>query len=256
LSGHVFLSYSRKNTEAMQRIDLLLRKQGIPTWMDHQLSPGTRQWKIAIERAIEESSVVLALLSPEAKQSEWVDRELEYARMQHKTVIPVIVEGDPQSSVPFELITSQWINLVGDNFEAGWLKILETLQTQHGLQVKSSAKVLHDALKQLSAQIPQLSWISLLTVDGLTVAFYGPQGTEEDRVAAMGASNLSLNERIAIELSLGNYHRSVLIGEVASCFMAPLGEDHLLIFAVPREFQIQAMLDHLDEMVSLIQELL
>jgi hypothetical protein len=76
----VFLSYSRTDGAIMRRVSDDLRKHGFLVWNDEALEPGTPSWKDAIEAAIEGAKTVVAMLSPEAKKSEWIERELDYAR--------------------------------------------------------------------------------------------------------------------------------------------------------------------------------
>ena len=122
----VFLSYSRTDSEVMLRVTDDLRKRGFSVWNDEALEPGTPSWKDAIEAAIEGSYTIVVLLSPDAKKSEWIERELDYARAQNVTIIPVIVRGETQNAVPFELITVQRADLRKDYTE-GMYQIQDAL---------------------------------------------------------------------------------------------------------------------------------
>ena len=78
-TSHVFISYSRKDSEAMQRIVSFLRGHGIKAWVDNErLVPGTPIWEEEIEKAIKGAFAILVVLSPDAKGSEWVRREITY----------------------------------------------------------------------------------------------------------------------------------------------------------------------------------
>jgi len=85
---HVFLSYSRSDAAMMHRVAEDLRREGFQIWNDEQLEPGTDSWKTAIQTALENSATVVVLLSPDAKKSEWIERELDYARAQQVPIIP------------------------------------------------------------------------------------------------------------------------------------------------------------------------
>lgn len=111
-ASHVFISYSRRDTEAMQRIVAFLRSQNIKVWVDNEkLTPGTPIWEEEIEKAINSAFVVLVILSPDAKGSGWVRREITFADQYHKRIIPVLVRGDNNNSIPLRLITNQYIDL-------------------------------------------------------------------------------------------------------------------------------------------------
>lgn len=115
----VFVSYSRKDIETMQKIVEFLRNQGIKVWLDNEsLVIGTRTWEKEIENAISNSMAILVLLSPDSKRSEWVRREITYSEQYSKTIIPILVRGDTTESIPISLINYQFLDLrVG--FETG-----------------------------------------------------------------------------------------------------------------------------------------
>ena len=92
---HVFISYSRRDDIVMRRTVAFLRKQGIKVWVDNEkLTPGTPAWEEEIEKAINSAYAVVVILSPDAKNSEWVRREITYADQYRKRVFPVLVNCD------------------------------------------------------------------------------------------------------------------------------------------------------------------
>jgi flagellar biosynthesis GTPase FlhF len=114
-TGHIFISYSRRDSEAMLRIVSYLREQGINAWVDNEkLVPGTPIWEYEIEKAIRGAFAIVVVLSPDAKKSEWVLREITLADQFHKRVFPVLVGGSDEDSIPLRLITRQFADLRKD----------------------------------------------------------------------------------------------------------------------------------------------
>ncbi|MBZ0283632.1 MAG: toll/interleukin-1 receptor domain-containing protein [Anaerolineae bacterium] len=111
MQHQVFLSYSHQDALIMQRVRDDLRTAGLSVWTDEGIEPGTLSWKRAIQQAIETTTCLVAILSPAAKASEWVERELEYARVQGIPVIPMLAHGDERTSIPFDLITRQFVDI-------------------------------------------------------------------------------------------------------------------------------------------------
>ncbi len=112
LIRHVFISYSRRDDIVMRRTVDFLRKQGIKIWVDNEkLTPGTPIWEEEIEKAINNAYAVVVMLSPDAKNSEWVRREITYADQYRKRVFPVLVNGDEDASIPLRLITRQFVDI-------------------------------------------------------------------------------------------------------------------------------------------------
>lgn len=108
---HIFISYSRRNTDMMVTLRQQLTQAGFRVWTDENLVAGTPSWKNAIEQAIQNSFCIVVLMSPDSKKSEWVERELDYAYMLKRRIFPVLVDGAPQNAIPFELINIQYVDL-------------------------------------------------------------------------------------------------------------------------------------------------
>ncbi|MEO1255662.1 MAG: toll/interleukin-1 receptor domain-containing protein, partial [Bacteroidota bacterium] len=111
MSNHIFVSYSRRDSNMLAKIASLLEKDGFEVWTDNNLVAGTPSWKNAIEQAIQDCFCVVILMSPGSKKSEWVERELDYAYILKKRIFPVLVDGSAQSAIPFELINIQYVDL-------------------------------------------------------------------------------------------------------------------------------------------------
>ncbi len=108
---HVFLSYSRQDTEMMYRVRDGLRAAGLLVWTDDTgLEPGTPSWEAAIQEAIREAGCMVVLLSPDAMDSEWVTRESAFAATWDLRIFPVLVRGNERSAVPLRLTSHQRID--------------------------------------------------------------------------------------------------------------------------------------------------
>lgn len=129
----VFLSYSRKDADMMHRIHASLLGAGLSVWTDEGIKAGTDLWINSIETAIEQAKCVLVLLSPDAKASVWVKKELRYANIQGKKTFSVLVEGDSKTAIPFELIGSQFVD-IRTNYDAVAKKLLPDICSYLGIQ--------------------------------------------------------------------------------------------------------------------------
>jgi hypothetical protein len=108
---HVFMSYSRRDAPYMLRLRDDLQDEQIIVWTDEALTPGTTSWQIAIENAIENAGCMVVIFSPDAKKSEWVRAEMDYAKMHNITIFPALVRGDEKTAVPFGFTSAQWADL-------------------------------------------------------------------------------------------------------------------------------------------------
>ncbi len=160
----IFLSYSRKDSGAMSRLRDRLRGEGFSVWVDEgELEPGTPDWRDAIEAGIEAAGCVVVILSPEAKESKWVAREIAYAEDRGLRIFPVLARGDGRSAVPLELVNIQRTDIRKD-FEGAVSKLVKALEGHLGkkhpqpAQPKPAAKTPTDPAAthpQIVAQLTQ-----------------------------------------------------------------------------------------------------
>jgi hypothetical protein len=121
----VFLSYSRKDDEIMRRIRQDLRSAGLTIWNDEENIPhGSPEWPRVIQNAIRETGCVIVILSPEAEQSEWVNRELALAQENNIRIFPLLYRGERREAVPARVVNHQVDDIRDDVKYASTLPIL------------------------------------------------------------------------------------------------------------------------------------
>jgi multidrug transporter EmrE-like cation transporter len=140
MQHHVFLSYSHKDADLMRQVRDDLRAAGFAVWTDENLEPGTPLWKDSIEHAIEGARFLIVILSPDAKQSMWVKREIEYASAQNLPIYSLLSRGDEQNAIPFALIGSQYIDIRSD-YQTGVTRLIETIRKVPGIAPPQPAKL-------------------------------------------------------------------------------------------------------------------
>ena len=111
MKHHIFISYSRADTEIMHRITEALRRAELTVWTDEGIEPGTPSWKQAIQSAISNAGCLICILSPEAASSRWVREELDFADIQHKPIYLVHVRGYELEVALFGFVTSQRVDV-------------------------------------------------------------------------------------------------------------------------------------------------
>ena len=107
----IFLSYSRKDTEIMQKVRDYLRAHDVSVWTDEGIEPGTSDWTRALESNIQRCRGMVVILSPDANASEWVRKEISRARTLGRAVIPLLARGSLANAVPLSLENYQLIDL-------------------------------------------------------------------------------------------------------------------------------------------------
>lgn len=107
MSGYVFVSYSSADRPYVERLARHLIGAGVPTWYDHQLATGDR-WQHVLQNRIRSCTAVIVVMTPEADESVWIERELNLAEQLGKPVFPLLLRGHPMfrlNNLHFENVT-------------------------------------------------------------------------------------------------------------------------------------------------------
>jgi hypothetical protein len=121
--AHIFLSYSREDAAIMEQMRSALQDAGCGVWTDEDLSRGSDDWQKAIEASIETARCLVVLLSPTAKNSVWVRREISYAETQEVPIFPILARGTPKDAVPAAVINHQRADIRTDDDDERQRKI-------------------------------------------------------------------------------------------------------------------------------------
>lgn len=93
--SHIFISYSRKDTAYAKKLAQRLEQHGLNVWIDRRNIGVGEEFFPAIVEAVQESTVVLVLVTAHAEQSEWVQQEVMLAKKFKKSVWPLLLKDEP-----------------------------------------------------------------------------------------------------------------------------------------------------------------
>src|SRR5215212_11978363 len=91
--GHIFISYSHKDTKYAHELAASLQNMGFETWIDERLDYGS-QWPQELQKQLDSCSAFILIMSRHSYASEWVQSELQRAKRKLKPVFPLLLEGD------------------------------------------------------------------------------------------------------------------------------------------------------------------
>jgi hypothetical protein len=115
----VFLSYSRRDADFVDRLDQALTKGGYDVLVDRSdiAGDGEDRWRRSIAKAIRDSDTVVLVLSPNSTASESVERELSVAADSRRRVVPVIYrECELPDGFAYELAGIQHVDFTDGEF--------------------------------------------------------------------------------------------------------------------------------------------
>jgi hypothetical protein len=91
--SYVFISYDHDDSHYVHQLCEHLNKWGFTTWIDEDIERGSR-WFKTITKAIEDCAAFIAIMTPEANESEWVETEILIAKKNSKTIFPILLRGE------------------------------------------------------------------------------------------------------------------------------------------------------------------
>jgi hypothetical protein len=103
---NLFLSYTSDDREKLKPLLEGLHKLKYSVWFDQDLSGG-QQWWDAILQRIRESDAVLLTVSPARAESDACGREIDYARLVGRPILPVMIDAvRPEFLPPLSRVSS------------------------------------------------------------------------------------------------------------------------------------------------------
>ena len=125
----IFVSYSRKDSNAAHKLVDSLEEMGHDVWVDwEEISPAV-DWLEKIKRGIEGSDAFVFLVSPHSIKSEVCNVEIGHAAQNNKRIVPVVLSSvKPEDSN--EIIRKlNWTFIRrGDDYKAGLAKIKDAIE--------------------------------------------------------------------------------------------------------------------------------
>lgn len=91
--GHIFISYSHKDTDYAHRLADTLQAEGFDVWIDARLDYGS-QWPNELQKQLDACDAFILIMTPRSFASEWVQNELQRAKRKLKPVFPLLLDGD------------------------------------------------------------------------------------------------------------------------------------------------------------------
>ena len=112
LMTQVFLSHAEEDSNFTQTISQNLMLEGFTIWTNHTDISSGEKFQDAIKRGIEEADNVVYVMSNNSLKSPYCQQELAHALTYYKRIIPLLIEPIEMDSVPEQIRSLQFINLI------------------------------------------------------------------------------------------------------------------------------------------------
>jgi hypothetical protein len=127
MAAHVFLSYSKKDQAAADRLLNLLKAAGLDVWSEQAVDPGD-DWQQVIESALSEATAGVILVSEASLNSAWSAHEYRYFLTHEKPLYVAQIEDVEPSKMPYALRSVPTFDLT-QNFNINAQRLIQALQT-------------------------------------------------------------------------------------------------------------------------------
>jgi Tol biopolymer transport system component len=129
--GHIFISYSRRDQEFVERFVEIMQSAGMNVWMDRQKIKAGKLWRTQIVQAIDTCDGFVLMLSTNSAASDNVRREIDLAHDSGRSIYVMVLEPVKlPAEIRYQLIGLQHINLQSLGIHKGTNQLIETLNEQ------------------------------------------------------------------------------------------------------------------------------
>lgn len=126
----VFLSYSRRDSEFVQRLAGALSERGKDVWIDVDGIRDAEVFPAALQTAVERSDGFVFVISPDSVGSRFCEQEVEHALDLRKRVVPLLRRQVADEQVPAGVRERNWIPFDDDaRFADGVQRLVDALET-------------------------------------------------------------------------------------------------------------------------------
>ena len=122
---NIFISYSRTDKKFAIELVHRLRAEGLEVWVDKSEIKGGEKWRDRIHGALEASSLLILIISPESLRSEYVQMEYKTHLENNKPLIPILAR--PVEEIPPSLTNVHYIEFTNRDFEGAFYDLLASI---------------------------------------------------------------------------------------------------------------------------------
>ncbi len=120
----------------------------------------------------------------------------------------------------------------------------------------SGAVDLRSLLLSIRDEVPGVRALAVISYDGFVIESFMPSSVDEDLMAAMGSSVLSISERMGIDLGLGGFELGIIAGTDGYVLLTKAGEEAILIVLVNKDVKLGIALYSVKKAASKVAEAL
>ncbi|MFW9936420.1 MAG: roadblock/LC7 domain-containing protein [Candidatus Thorarchaeota archaeon] len=103
-------------------------------------------------------------------------------------------------------------------------------------------ETIEEALKKLVRAIPEVKAISLLSNEGMPLAFILPQEIDDLKISGIAAALLSMSELASIDMQKGDFNQLYIKGTDGYLLLLGVGDRHALLISASNNVRLGMLL--------------
>lgn len=120
----IFISHGHDDADFAELLKLKLEREGINSWLDMERLKIGQDWREEIDQGIENSAAVIAIMTPDARKSEYVTYEWAFAWGKGKKIFPLMLK---QTQLHPRLESLQYLNFT-NNPTRPWNELIDSIK--------------------------------------------------------------------------------------------------------------------------------
>ena len=149
---HVFISYYHDDSDFAEVLINRIEKAGFETWVDSDRLHAGEDWRAEIDQAIKAALALIVIMTPEARNSEYVTYEWAFAWGAGVKVIPLLYKD---TKLHPRLEALQYLNFTSRTTRP-WDALIEVVKKAANLQVSNPSPILTDMPSYLKQSVELL----------------------------------------------------------------------------------------------------
>ncbi len=126
----LFISYSRKDKEFVQKLHEALTREKRDVWVDWEDIPPTAKWLNEIYKGIESADNFIFVIGPDSLASQTCGMEIAHGEKHNKRVIPLLYRDPGQEKIRDVISSHNWISFNEEaKFEESLKDLLKAIDT-------------------------------------------------------------------------------------------------------------------------------
>ena len=127
--SHIFISYSRRDSETVDKITTSLQQAGFNVWIDREDIQTGNSWRVQIVEAIDTCDAFVLVLSGNSVISENVQKEVILAADSHRKIMVVMLEPvKVPAEIRYPLAGLQFVDVAALGFEKSMEQLISALK--------------------------------------------------------------------------------------------------------------------------------